>query len=161
MNHATNTTTAVRERRSGFALIIVTLALTITSFLALAGLRNSDRESTAAARSRSTTRMLAAADSGIQLAMSRLSQAPPNLTAFDVNLAFGANVQSRERTDTSPQPLEEVGMVQNKEAMGMEAGASVGMVSRIYVVNTTAVGGGSTVELQAKLGRTAVEEVGY
>ena len=157
MNHAI----ACRRRSSGYALIIVTLALTLTSFLALAGMRNSDRESTAAGRSRSTTRMLAAADSGIQLAMSRLSQSPPNLTAFDVNLAYGANVQSRERTDTSPQPLEEVGMVQSKEAMGMEAGASVGMVSRIYVVNTTAVGGGSTVELQAKLGRTAVEEVGY
>ncbi len=75
MNHATNTTTAVSKRRSGFALIIVTLALTITSFLALAGLRNSDREATTAARSRSTTRTLTAADSGIQLALSRLTAA--------------------------------------------------------------------------------------
>ena len=124
-------------------------------------LRNSDREANSSARSRNTTRTLAAADSGLQLALSRITQSPPDLNSFDVDLADGANVQSRTRTDVSPQNLQEIGLSQDKEGYGMGMGSAVGFVKRVYVVNTTATTGGSTVELQAHLGRSAAEETGY
>ena len=142
--------------------MIVTFALTIMSFLALSGLRNSDREALTASRSRNTTRTLAAADAGLQLALGRLAQSPPDLNAFDVDLADGANVQSRGRSDTAPQDLKEVGSSQSgQEGYGMAIGGSIGGINRIYLVATTATTGGSTVELEAKLTRSGVDEIGY
>ncbi len=155
-------TNQTHKGSGGHTLLIVVFALTMMNFFVLAGMRNSDRESTTAARSRSMSRTLAAADSGLQLALSRLAQSPPDLTAFDVNLADGANVQSRARSDAVPVTLQEVGLRREREGHDMAMGSAVGFVSRIYLVRTTATSiGGSTVELQAKLTRSDVEEVGY
>ena len=151
-----------RKRKKGFTLLIITLVLVIMSLFALSGMRNSDRESSTAGRSRNTTRTLAAADSGLQLALSRLAQSPPNLLAFDVDLADGANVQSRTRNDAGPKDLEELDPTQDKvSGYGMNSGAAVASVSRVFLVNATATAGGSTVELQAKLARSGIEETGY
>ena len=152
---------ASRERSAGSALVVTVLVLTIVSLLALAGIRNSENESTTSARSRSTTRTLAAADAGVQLALSRLSKSPPNLTPFDVNLVDGANVQSRTRSDGSPQPLGQVGVGTPKEGYGMGIGSGVGFITRVFLVHTTATGAGSTVELQTKLSRSAAEAIAY
>jgi hypothetical protein len=149
------------RRRGGSALIITIFVLTIVSFLALSGMRNSERESTSGARSRSTSRTLAAADAGLHLALNRLAQNPPNLNAFDIDLLDGANVQSRARGESGPQILRQEQLGTPKDGYGIGVGSGVGFSTRVYLVNTTATVGSSTVELQAKLGRSAVEAVGY
>jgi len=93
--------------------------------------------------------------------MNRLSQSPPNLNALDIALADGVDVQSRTRDQTSAQDLLQHSLGTSKEGFDASVGSGVGSVTRIYVVTTTATSGGSTVELEAKLGRTAVESVGY
>ena len=152
-----------KRRAGGSALIVTVLVLTIVSFLSISGMRNSERESTSAGRSRSITRALAAADAGLQLALGQLAEMPVNLGSFDVNLADGSNVQSRARVETVPQDLDQVGLgLSSKEGFGMGIGSSgVAYVKRIYIVNTTATGGDSTVELQANLNRNEVDGVGY
>jgi Tfp pilus assembly protein PilX len=152
---------ASQRRQGGSALIVVVFVLTIVSFLSISAMRNSERESTVGGRSRSTSRTLAAADAGLQLALSRLAQNPPNLNSFDVDLADGANVQSRARGDAGPQILNQLRLGTRKEGYGVGVGSGVGFVTRVFLVNATATAGGSTVELQAKLGRSAVEAVGY
>ncbi len=115
---------ALQRRKKGSALIITVLVLTIVSFLAISGLRNSERESTTGARSRAASRSFAAADAGLELALNRLSQSPANLNAFDIDLADGANVQSRTRTDSGPQNLTQLpaGQVARDINMGMASG---------------------------------------
>jgi hypothetical protein len=149
------------KRRTGSALVITVLVLTVVSLLAIAGIRNAERESTTSARSRNTTRTLAAADSGIQLVLNRIAQSPPNLTGVDVELADGASVQSRTRDEVGPQALNQIGLGTPKEGYGIGVGSGVGFITRIFLVNTTATAGGSTVELQAKATRSEVEASGY
>ena len=152
---------AFRRREQGASLLVVVLVLTFVSFLAVLGMHNSEREATTGARSRSTTRALVAADSGLQLVLSRLGQSPADLTGFDIDLLDGANVQSRTRSDVVEQDLSQVGSSRNNDGFGMGMGSGIAFVSRLYLVNTTATAAGSIVELQAKFTRSEVEGVGY
>ena len=164
MSEDTTCCSATLQRgKRGSAMIVTVLVLTIVTFLAVSGLRNTERESSTGARSRTASRTLAAADAGLQVALNQLSQAPVNLNSFDIDLADGANVQSRTRTDGAPQDLTQsgFGLVEVEEGYSIGAGSAVGFVNRIYLVNTTATSGGSTVELQAKLSVSEVAGVGY
>ena len=93
--------------------------------------------------------------------MSRLTQSPPNLSAFNVVLAGGASVASKERTDLVPKDIEQVGIGTPSEGFSLNLGAGVTSVTRVYEIHTTATTGGSTVELEAKLTRAGADAGGY
>jgi Tfp pilus assembly protein PilX len=151
------------KREAGAALMITALVMMVVSLLGFAAIRNSEQESTAGARSRATTRSLYAADAGVQLALSRLTQSPPKLTAFSVNLVDGVNLESRTRTQTNPVDLDQVGQaIGGQEGFSVNVGAGSKYVSRIFQVNVTSTGGGgSTTEVEARLSRIGPEATGY
>lgn len=146
----------------GSALLVTVLVLLLVGMLALTSLKDAEQEATAGGRSRASSRTLYAADAGIQMALARMAQSPPNLNAFDVNLADGANVQSRERTDALPKDIQQVslGTAQEGYALNVEGGAT--SISKVYQVNVTATYTSSAVaELEARLSRTEVVATGY
>ena len=149
------------RHRQGAALLVTALIMVAVGMLAFTAIRHSEQESTGGARSRATTRSLYAADAGLQLARSRLRESPPNLTSFDIDLAEGANVQSRTRTDGSPQDLNQVGIGAPAEGYALNVGAGASYVNRVYLVAVTSTSGGSTAELEAKLNRTEIEATSY
>ena len=149
------------RHEAGFAVLMTALVLVLVALIAFTALRRSEQESTAAGRSRSTTRSIQAADAGVQLALSRLRESPPNLTAFDVDLVEGANMQSRTRTETSAQDLDQTGLGEPEEGYALNVGTGVSSIKRVFLVNVTAEAGGSTAEIEAKLGRSEVEATGY
>lgn len=141
------------RREAGVALIVTTLVLLLIGMIAMTALEDSEREATAGARSRANSRTLYAADAGIQLAMVRLSKSPPDLTAFDVNLADGANVQSRTRSAGSPTDIGQVGLGATPD--GCDLSVDANCLPRIYQVNVTAsYANSATAELEAKVSRT-------
>ena len=149
------------RRQGGAALFITALILMLVSLLAVTAIYNSEQESLGGARSRNTSRTFYAADAGIQLALSRLSQSPPNLTPFDINLVGGANMQSRSREQATPQVLKQVSLGEPPEGYSVNVGSGAGYINRVFLVNVTATSGGSTAELEAKLSRTEPEAAGY
>ena len=156
------TTSMTARRESGSALLITVLVLLLVSMLALNSLKDAEQESTAGGRSRATSRTLYAADAGIQLALTRMAQTPPVLDSFDVDLADGANVQSRQRTDASPQDISQVslGVAEEGYSLNVEGGAT--SISKVFQVNVTATYTNAAVaELEARLNRTEVEATGY
>jgi hypothetical protein len=152
---------ALEKRQRGAALLITTLVLTLVSVIAFTAIRHAEQESTSGARSRSTTRAVHAADAGVELALVRLMESPPNLNAFDVDLSEGANLQSRTRTQGTPQDLGQVGIGEPQEGYAINVGAGVAYVNRVFQVNVTAQSGRSTAELEAKLGRMSADSTGY
>lgn len=151
----------VGKRQGGSALIVTVLVLVVVTLLAVAGIRNSEQESTAGARSRATTRTLHAADAGVELALSRLNESPPNLNAFSVPLADGMTLESRSRTQTNPVDLDQLGIAAGEEGFGVNVGAGAIYVSRVFQVNVTSTGGNSTAEVEARLNRLEPEATGY
>ena len=150
------------RRRSGSALIVTTLVLLLVGMLALTSIKDSEQESSAGARARATARTLYAADAGIQLALTRLMQTPPNLTLFDIDLADGANVQSRTRADSVPQNIGQVGLGATEEGYALNIGGGATSVSRVYELNVTAAYANSAAaELEARLTRVEVLPIGY
>jgi hypothetical protein len=150
-----------QRREAGAALFVTVLVLVLVALLALASIRNAEEESTGGARSLSNAKAFHAADAGIQLALTRLMQSPPNLNPIDVALT-SANVQSRRREQSSAQALEQIGSGGGAvEGYSLNVGAGVGLVQRVFVVNSTSTASGSTVELEAKLARSGVEATAY
>jgi hypothetical protein len=162
MGQSMNDLTTFRDRRqSGGALLITVMILVLISMLSLGALVDTQQESTASARARSTTRTLHAADSGVQLALSRITQDPPNLNAFNISLAGGATLQSRARSETTPLDLPQADIGDVAEGYSVNVGGGAGYVNRVYLINVTGESGGSTVEVEAKISRTEVDAVGY
>ena len=132
------------KRRGGMAILLTSMIIMLVSMLALSAIRHSEQESTSSARTRNTVRTMYTADAGIQLALSRLAQSPPDLTAFNVMLDGGANLQSRTRTQSLPQDLDQTGLGTPAEGYTLNQGAGVSFVNRLYLVNVTALYGTST-----------------
>ncbi len=153
---------SLREKRcGGMALLLTSVILMLVSMIAFSALRHSEQESTSAARSRNTMRTMYTADAGVQLALGRLAQSPPNLNAFDVTLDAGANLQSRTRTQTSPQDIGSKKPGKREEGYDFKDGTPMIYVGRNYLVNVTASYGTSTAEVEAKLSRMGPEITGY
>ena len=151
-----------RRRERGAALLITSLILVVVGAIAFTSIRHSEQESTAGARSRASTRTFYAADAGIQLAASRLAQEPPDLSAFDIDLANSLNVQSRTRTETVPQALDQIGLGELGEGESLNLDGGVATITRIYRVTVTATSpNGSSAEVEAKINRTGGEATGY
>jgi hypothetical protein len=148
-----------RRREQGVALLVSVLALAQIGAITLAAIENSGRESTASGRSRASIRTLHAADAGFQLATNRLSQNPPNLAL--INMTVGnRTVQSRTRTQASPQPI---GFVGNGSApAGYSVNVGSGYASDVYLITITATGSnGASSEIEAKFGRLSQGAGGY
>lgn len=150
-----------QKRQQGAALLVTMLILTVISLVSFAALRHSGQEANSGARSRNTTKTLYTADAGVQLALSRLTQSPPELSSFDIDLPGGGNLQSRAREQGSPVPIDQVGLGASREGYALNVGAGVQSLSRVYLVNVTATSGGSTAEVEAKLTRTSADATGY
>jgi Tfp pilus assembly protein PilX len=149
------------RRQQGVALLLVALVLIIVSMLTMTAINHTEQEFTGGSRSRSSTRAFYGADAGVELALNRLSQSPPNLNAFDLDLSELTNVQSRSRNETAPQPLGQVALGETPEGWAVNVGAGAGYTNRVYRVNVTASSGGSTIEVEAKLVRGDLDATGY
>ena len=149
------------KSQRGAALLMTAMVLVLVSMLTVTAINHTQQESTGGARSRSGTRAFYGADAGVELALSRLSQTPPNLNAFDVDLTGGTNIQSRTRTETAPQPLDQVGLGETPEGYSLNQGSGAGYTNRVYRINVTSSSGGSTIEVEAKLVRGDTDAVGY
>ena len=134
------------------ALFMAVFILTLVSMVALAGIQNSENESVAGGRSRSTLRMLHAADAGIEYAAARVAK--NNFAPFSIDLGDGRTVESRRRSEGSAQSLSEAGLGLPPEGFALPSGGgTTGYVTNVYQVNITATSSdGSVVELESKMG---------
>jgi hypothetical protein len=138
-----------RRRSDGMALLVTVFVLLLVGAVAVAAIHHSGEEAAAGGRTRATMRNLYAADSGIQLALTRIAQNPPTTVPFSVNLQGGHNVQSRAREDATPQNLDRVGF--GPPPPGYQLGA---FFNEIYLVNVTSTSpNGASAEIEAKLAR--------
>jgi hypothetical protein len=145
-----------REARDedGIALITVVLILALVSTLAVSAIEQTGQELQAGGRSRATTRALFAADSGVQLAMDRVTS-PRDLTPIDFTLNDGTTshaVQSRARDVAAPQDIAQEGFGEPPEGYSINLGS--GFVNEVFRVNVTASSnpGNTLAEVEAKLG---------
>ena len=137
------------RREAGVALLITVILILLVGVLVITSIGHSGDESEAGARSRATARALYAADGGLQLALSRVSQIPANTNPIDITID-NLSVQSRTRAEGGPQSLDSLGSGPPPEGYGVNTGS--GYVSEIFLVDITSLGPtGSTTELQSKL----------
>jgi hypothetical protein len=137
------------NRRDGMAILITTVALLLIAMIGLTSLEHSREESTSGGRSRNVVRTLHAADAGIEFARNRLSQTPPTLVGFTLNLLDGAAVRSGRRTDASAQDLTDVGTGGAMSGYTLNTGSAT-LNSRIYQVNVTGTAGSAVVEVETR-----------
>jgi hypothetical protein len=143
--------TFTHRHDQGMALFMAVFILTLVSMVALAGIQNSENEATASGRSRSSLRMLHAADAGLQYAAARDSHL--EIGSFSLDLGDGRTVQSRRRDQVGAQPLSDAGVGEPPEGYAVCTGSGVCYVTRLYLVNVTATSNaGSVIELESKLG---------
>ena len=149
-----------RKSEHGMALVVSVFVLMMISMVAILAIQNSGDESAAGGRTRNVVRSLYAAEGGVEFAKNRILQAPPNLAPFNLNLGNARTVQSRTRTDATPQPIAYSGSGPPPEGYGINIG--VGYTNELYVVAVTssAIDGG-TVELEVKLGKLESGTGGY
>ena len=148
-----------RRHQQGVTLLITVIMILLVGILVLTSIGHSGDESVAGARARSTARALHAADGGMQLALTRITQDPPNTNPIDVTIG-NISVQSRTRADATPQNLDSLGSGPPPEGYGINSGS--GYVAELFRVDMTSLGPtGSTAELQSKLYRFTGASGGY
>jgi Tfp pilus assembly protein PilX len=141
------------RRQEGAALIVAVVTLLMVAMIGINALKSSQEESTSGGRARNATHTLHVADAGVQFAVARLAQTPPNLSAFSVNVD-GATVQSRARSQGSPQNLVQEAMSSPPEGFAINVGSDSSFAGRVYQVNVTATSGtGSVAEVEARFSR--------
>ena len=151
MNHpkAPRCVIAGRRTQDGFALLITLLVMVLVTGVAIAAMNTSREEMVAGGRSRSVITSVFAAEAGVQLAERRLLP-PRDLSAFSISVA-GMTVESRERSDASPQPLTTGGI--GKPPAGFSINIGSGFVNEIFEVHSTASNTRlPTTELEVRLG---------
>lgn len=137
------------RREDGIALVTAVLLLLLVAATAISAIDFSGQELQAGGRARASMRTLYAADAGIQYALQRV-QPPEDLTSFTLNLNSELTVESRTRTQGTPQPISEAGVGEPPDGYSINVGS--GFVSEVYDINVTATGAnGATSELEAKL----------
>jgi hypothetical protein len=150
-----------RKRQKGAAMLITSLVLVLVVMMALSSLNQSEEESTGGARVRSATRALQAADAGIQFGLGRLTQSPPDLTAFDLSLPGQVKVQSRSQLEPTPQDLLQVGLGEAADGYSVNVGSGASSINRVYLLTVTASSSSSTATVEAKLSRESADVNGY
>lgn len=149
-----------RRRQQGVTLLVTVVMILLVGILVLTSIAHSGDESAAGARARATARALHAADGGMQLALARITDEPPNVNAIDVTIG-NVEVESRTRAESSPQPLDSLGSGPPPEGYAINTGGG-GYVSELFLIDITSVSPtGSTAELQSKVYRFAGTSGGY
>jgi hypothetical protein len=154
------TRTAVgRREEAGIALLVTVFVLLLMGAIAITAIGHSGQEATASATGRVKKRTFHGADAGIQVALRRLAEEPPNQVPFDIDLGGGRTVQSRSRSDATPQPIPRLGVGPPPEGFSINVGS--GYINEIFLTNVTASSpNATTVELEAKLGRLSANSGG-
>lgn len=148
-----------RKREQGVTLLITVILILLVGILVLTSIGHSGDESVAGARARSTSRALHAADGGMQLAFTRVTQEPPLTIPIDINIG-NMSVQSRTRADATAQNIDSLGSGPPPEGYGINTGS--GFVAELFQVDMTSLGPtGSTAELQSKLYKFTAGTGGY
>ena len=145
----------------GAALLITAVVLSLMSVLAFTAIRHAEQESTSGGRSRSATRAVHAADAGVELALIRLAETPPNLDPINENLTDGATLQSRTRTQGAAQDLDQIGMRTGAEGYSVNVSSGVAHLTRVFQIHVTADSAGAVAEVEAKLSRSGADATGY
>jgi type II secretory pathway pseudopilin PulG len=147
------------RRQDGMAIYVVMLVAALMSALAVTAVSQSGTELAASGRTRASARALYAADAGIQIARNHIAQYPANTNPIDVTLPNGWVLQSRRRSETTPQSVSRDGdFGAPPEGYSLDEG----YMTEFYVVNITATAlGGGTSALEAKFGRLAAITGGY
>jgi len=136
--------------RSGFALVTAMVVMMLVSAVVVNLIDYSGTERASSARARAAQKNLYAADSGVQLSLQRI-QLPRDLTAFSYSLSDGTQVESRRRTDGSPQVIATAGLGAPPDGYSINIGG--GYVNELFQVNVTAsASNNGMAELEAKLG---------
>ncbi|MEE8556506.1 MAG: PilX N-terminal domain-containing pilus assembly protein [Myxococcota bacterium] len=140
-----------RKEEAGVAMILTILLLLLVSGIGIAAIEHAGEESVMAASSRRWTRTFFAADAGIQMALSRIAQTPPDLTQFTFTLENGATlVQSG--TAAAPAPIQSVGSGAPPDGYSINLGA--GFQTSLYRAQVAALGpAAATVQLEAKFAK--------
>jgi hypothetical protein len=143
-------TMRTNQRQRGFALVTAVVILVLVSSVVVNLIDYSSQEMQAGGRSRTTAKNLYAADSGIQLSLQRI-QLPRDLSAFTYNMSDGTLVESRRRSDATPQPIQTLGVGAPPDGFSINVGG--GFVNELFQLNAIALGTNSGIaELEAKLG---------
>ena len=136
--------------QSGFALVTAMVVMLLVSAVVVNLIDHSGTEQASSARARVAQKSLYAADSGVQLSMQRI-QLPRNLAAFNYTMNDGTRVQSRRRTDGSPQAIAKAGLGAPPDGYAINVGG--GYVNELFRVNVTAAASNNGfAEVEAKLG---------
>ncbi len=154
------------RHEQGIALLMSVLILLLMGAIAIAAIEYSGEELAAGGRARSSAKTLAGADAGIQFALNRLSQLPPDVTAFTVTLPNGVNVQSRRRDQGAPQPIQDLGTTGGPARVDGHminiGGGGPSFSNNFFLVNVTATdAAGATAELEVKAGGLTAGSGGY
>ncbi len=138
-----------RRQEGGFALITAVLLLILISATVVNTIDFSGEEFQSGGRARATGKNLYAADAGIQLGLTRLTQ-PRDLTGFSHTMSDGTVVESRARDDSSVQDIESLGIGEPPEGYGINIGS--GYVNELFALEVTAVATNDGVtEVESKL----------
>lgn len=140
------------KRQQGAALIVAVVTLLMAAMIAVNAMKHTQEESTGGARGRNTARTLHAADAGVEFAIARLSQSPPDLSAFSVDVD-GTTVESRQRSVGAPQPMVQDNAGAPPEGYSINVGSGSGFAGSVYLVNITAINGSSAAELEVRFSR--------
>jgi len=139
------------KHEQGLILLMTMFILMLIGVIAIDTIGQSGSESAISGRSRNTIRTLHAADAGIQLAVSRLFQSPPNLDPISIIFA-GRTVESRARAVSDAEDLAFAGAGKTPDGLSINIGESY--VTEGYEVVITAVSkDGSVAEIESKVTR--------
>lgn len=143
-------TSRVRESERGSGLLITMLVMMLVGAVAVAAINQAGEESSAGGRARATVRNFYAADAGIQIARARLAANPPNTAPFSIPLEGGRTVESRRRSDATPQPLIRDGFGPPPEGYALNSDSP--FLNEVFLINiTSTTPGGTTSEIEAKI----------
>jgi len=137
-------------RQEGMALLIVVLVLILISAMAVAAINHAGEESAGGRRTKTAMDALFGASAGIEF--SRVRIAVGNLVPFSIPLDGGVQVESRRRSDTTPQPIVPLGTTGLASENMINVGEAIGITTEMYRVNATAeTNAGAIAEVEAKV----------
>ena len=140
-------------RQQGLAMITTVMVMSLVAAICLSAMSSSQSELTAGGHSRSTMNSLYAAEAGIQFAQNRITT--HNLNAFSFTLDDGTAVESRSRSDSSPQEIGRGGVGTPPEGYAINIGS--GFINETYRLNVTASRRNlATTEIEVRIGTLGV-----
>jgi hypothetical protein len=148
-------------REEGVALVMAVLLLLLGTGISVAAIFHAGGDFSLTGSSRRATRMLYAADGGIQVAINQIAQPTPDLNPFNLTLEGGdVTIRSGTRDDTVAQPLLATGSGPPPDGFSINIGS--GFRTRLYRANVSSFyRSGATAEVEGKFGRMESGHGGY